>query len=211
MNKKELLNLISDVEDDGNVDEILQDTELFKNAQSFEAIKPLFASDEKFKSFLDSEKDTHYAKTLKTWKAKNLEKRGNAEITKRGKGKEETPEQKEIRELRERLDKADKERERMERISKFKDVLAEKNIPAKMINFVVADDDDVTNANITEVAQMFNDFSTDITNKLIKSNKYTPPKGGQSKMTRSEFSKLNILEKQKLYEENPHIYEELSD
>ena len=206
MKKNELLALLNEIEDDAEIDEIILGNGFAKPITDVDGLNSLLASNKELQGLFDKKVTTG----IENFKKNGMQKIIEAEVLKRT-GKNETPEQKEIRELRERLDKADKERERMERISKFKDVLAEKNIPAKMINFVVADDDDVTNANITEVAQMFNDFSTDITNKLIKSNKYTPPKGGQSKMTRSEFSKLNILEKQKLYEENPHIYEELSD
>ena len=43
MEKRELLELLAEIEDDGNVDEILKDTDLYKSALEFENIKPLFA------------------------------------------------------------------------------------------------------------------------------------------------------------------------
>ena len=103
MEKRELIDLLAEIEDDGNIDEILKDTDLYKSALEFENIKPLFASNDDFKSFLDSEKDKHADKALKTWKANNLDKIIQSEILKATQVKE-TPEQKAIRELEAKLD-----------------------------------------------------------------------------------------------------------
>ena len=51
MEKRELIDLLAEIEDDGNLDEILKETDLYKSALEFENIKPLFASNDDFKSF----------------------------------------------------------------------------------------------------------------------------------------------------------------
>ena len=43
----------------------------------------------------------------------------------------------------------------------------------------------------------------------LKDSKYTPPKSGEKKITRDEFNKLTLVEKQKLYDDNPNILDEL--
>ena len=73
MKKKDLLELLVDIEEDGIVDEILQGTDLYKSRLSLDSFKDLVATDKEFKSFLDSEKDKHADKVLKTFKANNLE------------------------------------------------------------------------------------------------------------------------------------------
>ena len=112
MEKRELLELLAEIEDDGNIDEILRDTDLYKSALNLDNIKPLFANNDDFKSYLDSEKDKHADKALKTWKANNLDKIIQSEVLKATQVKE-TPEQKAIRELEAKLDAMSKEKEKL--------------------------------------------------------------------------------------------------
>lgn len=208
MKKKDLLELLVDIEEDGIVDEILQGTDLYKSRLSLDSFKDLVATDKEFKSFLDSEKDKHADKVLKTFKANNLEKLIDAEVLKRT-GKNETPEQKAIRELQEQLANMGKEKEKAERIAKYKDVLAEKKIPSNLTSFILGEDDEVTEANINIFEDAMKTYVENKVKERLKDSKYTPPKSGEKKMTRDEFNKLTLVEKQKLYDDNPNILDEL--
>ena len=147
MKKKDLLELLNDIDEDGNVDEILQETDLYKSSLTLDNFKQKVATDDSFKKYIESSNDKHFDKALKTWKANNLEKLIDAEVLKRT-GKNETPEQKAIRELQEQLANMGKEKEKAERIAKYKDVLAEKKIPSNLTSFILGEDDEVTEANI---------------------------------------------------------------
>ena len=208
MKKKDLLELLVDIEEDGIVDEILQGTDLYKSRLSLDSFKDLVATDREFKSFLDSEKDKHADKVLKTFKANNLEKLIEAEVLKRT-GKTETPEQKAIRELQEQLANMGKEKEKAERIAKYKDVLVKKKIPSQLSDFILGEDDDVTDANINIFEDAMKTYVESKVKERLKDSKYTPPKSGEKKITRDEFNKLTLVEKQKLYDDNPNILEEL--
>ena len=208
MKKKDLLELLNDIEEDGNVDEILQETDLYKSSLTLDNFKQKVATDREFKSFLDSEKDKHADKVLKTFKANNLEKLIDAEVLKRT-GKNETPEQKAIRELQEQLANMGKEKEKAERIAKYKDVLAEKKIPSNLTSFILGEDDEVTEANINIFEDAMKTYVENKVKERLKDSKYTPPKSGEKKMTREEFNKLTLVEKQKLYDDNPNILDEL--
>ena len=208
MKKKDLLELLVDIEEDGIVDEILQGTDLYKSRLSLDSFKDLVATDREFKSFLDSEKDKHADKVLKTFKANNLEKLIEAEVLKRT-GKTETPEQKAIRELQEQLANMGKEKEKAERVAKYKDVLAEKKIPSNLISFILGEDDEVTEANINIFEDAMKTYVESKVKERLKDSKYTPPKSGEKKITRDEFNKLTLVEKQKLYDDNPNILDEL--
>ena len=208
MKKKDLLELLVDIEEDGIVDEILQGTDLYKSRLSLDSFKDLVATDKEFKSFLDSEKDKHADKVLKTFKANNLEKLIEAEVLKRT-GKTETPEQKAIRELQEQLANMGKEKEKAERIAKYKDVLVKKKIPSQLSDFILGEDDDVTDANINIFEDAMKTYVESKVKERLKDSKYTPPKSGEKKMTRDEFNKLTLVEKQKLYDDNPNILDEL--
>ena len=208
MKKKDLLELLVDIEEDGIVDEILQGTDLYKSRLSLDSFKDLVATDKEFKSFLDSEKDKHADKVLKTFKANNLEKLIEAEVLKRT-GKNETPEQKAIRELQEQLANMGKEKEKAERIAKYKDVLVKKKIPSQLSDFILGEDDDVTDANINIFEDAMKTYVENKVKERLKDSKYTPPKSGEKKITRDEFNKLTLVEKQKLYDDNPNILDEL--
>ena len=208
MKKKDLLELLVDIEEDGIVDEILQGTDLYKSRLSLDSFKDLVATDREFKSFLDSEKDKHADKVLKTFKANNLEKLIEAEVLKRT-GKTETPEQKAIRELQEQLANMGKEKEKAERIAKYKDVLAKKKIPSQLSDFILGEDDDVTDANINIFEDAMKTYVENKVKERLKDSKYTPPKRGEKKITREEYNKLTLAEKQELYNKNPNILDEL--
>ena len=208
MKKKDLLELLVDIEEDGIVDEILQGTDLYKSRLSLDSFKDLVATDREFKSFLDSEKDKHADKVLKTFKANNLEKLIEAEVLKRT-GKTETPEQKANRELQEQLANMGKEKEKAERIAKYKDVLVKKKIPSQLSDFILGEDVDVTDANINIFEDAMKTYVESKVKERLKDSKYTPPKSGEKKITRDEFNKLTLVEKQKLYDDNPNILDEL--
>ena len=208
MKKKDLLELLVDIEEDGIVDEILQGTDLYKSRLSLDNFKDLVATDREFKSFLDSEKDKHADKVLKTFKANNLEKLIEAEVLKRT-GKTETPEQKAIRELQEQLANMGKEKEKAERIAKYKDVLVKKKIPSQLSDFILGEDDDVTDANINIFEDAMKTYVESKVKERLKDSKYTPPKSGEKKITREEYNKLTLAEKQELYNKNPNILDEL--
>ena len=210
MEKRELIDLLAEIEDDGNVDEILKDTDLYKSALEFENIKPLFASNDDFKSFLDSEKDKHADKALKTWKANNLDKIIQSEILKATQVKE-TPEQKAIRELEAKLDAMSKEKEKVERQAKYKDILAKKKIPSDLTDFILGEDDEVTDSNITRFEDAMKTYIEEKVAAKLKESAYVPPKSDSKKaIKKDDFKKMSLMEKQKLFNENPELYRELS-
>ena len=210
MEKRELIDLLAEIEDDGNIDEILKDTDLYKSALEFENIKPLFASNDDFKSFLDSEKDKHADKALKTWKANNLDKIIQSEILKATQVKE-TPEQKAIRELEAKLDAMSKEKEKVERQAKYKDILAKKKIPSDLTDLILGEDDEVTDSNITRFEEAMKTYIDEKVSAKLKESAYVPPKSEIKKgIKRDDFKKLSLAEKQRLFNENPELYKELS-
>lgn len=73
MLKKDLLELIKDIEDDKDVDEILATSELATKFGGLDMFKQKINTDKDFKSFMDSEKDKYNSKALETWKQNNLQ------------------------------------------------------------------------------------------------------------------------------------------
>ena len=173
MNKTELLALINEVDDNADIDEIILSNGFAKPITDVEGLNKLLESDKSLQGLFDKKVTTG----IENFKKNGMQKLIEAEVLKRT-GKNETPEQKEIRELKERLDKADKEKAKAEMISKYKDVLTEKKIPSNMIDFLLAQDDETTGANIELFENSMKQYiETGIKEKLGDSE-YTPPTGG---------------------------------
>ena len=173
MLKSELLALINEADDNADIDEIILSNGFAKPITDVEGLNKLLESDKSLQGLFDKKVTTG----IENFKKNGMQKLIEAEVLKRT-GKNETPEQKEIRELKERLDKADKEKAKAEMISKYKDVLTEKKIPSNMIDFLLAQDDETTEANIELFENSMKQYiETGIKAKLGDSE-YTPPTGG---------------------------------
>lgn len=173
MLKSELLALINEVDDNADIDEIILSNGFAKPITDVEGLNKLLESDKSLQGLFDKKVTTG----IENFKKNGMQKLIEAEVLKRT-GKNETPEQKEIRELKERLDKADKEKAKAEMINKYKDVLTEKKIPSNMIDFLLAQDDETTEANIELFENSMKQYiETGIKAKLGDSE-YTPPTGG---------------------------------
>lgn len=173
MNKAELLALINEVDDNADIDEIILSNGFAKPITDVEGLNKLLESDKSLQGLFDKKVTTG----IENFKKNGMQKLIEAEVLKRT-GKNETPEQKEIRELKERLDKADKEKAKAEMISKYKDVLAEKKIPSNMIDFLLAQDDETTGANIELFENSMKQYIENGIKAKLGDSEYTPPTGG---------------------------------
>lgn len=156
MKKSQILELLNSVEEDIEISE-LKDV----------------------KSWLDSEKDKHSQKAIKTaldnFKKNDMQKLIDAELLKKNPTK--TPEQLKIEELESKFAAIEKEKNRAEMTAKFKDTLVEKNIPSKMIDFLLADDEEITNANISLFEESMKSYVDKQVENRVSNTSYTPPGG----------------------------------
>lgn len=207
MLKSELLALVNDIDENADIDEIILGNGFAKPITDVEGLNKLLESDKSLQGLFDKKVTTG----IENFKKNGMQKLIEAEVLKRT-GKNETPEQKEIRELKERLDKADKEKAKAEMISKYKDVLAEKKIPSNMIDFLLAQDDETTGANIELFENSMKQYiETGIKAKLGDSE-YTPPVGGgQIGITKEQFNKMSYKERVELFNSDPETYNKLKE
>ncbi|MFR1314824.1 MAG: DUF4355 domain-containing protein [Clostridium perfringens] len=168
MLKKELLELINEIEEDKEIDEIILNNGFAKPLDT-NGFNELLASNKDIQSLVDGK----VTKGIESFKKKSMPKLIEAEILKRT-GENETPEAKAIRELQQKLDAMEKEKARAEMVAKFKDTLIDKKIPSKLIDFVLGDDEETTTANI----ELFEDsMKTYINSQVLEklNNGYKPP------------------------------------
>lgn len=208
MLKSELLELVKDIDDSTDIDEVVS-----KNYLTLDNFKSKLDESE-FKSFLDSQKDKHSSKAIATalenFKAKDMQKLIDAEVLKRT-GDNETPEHKQIRELQQQFEALQKEKTHAEMVSKYKDVLNEKKIPSQLVDFLLADDEDITNANIDLFENSMKTFIDSKVEERMKDTSYTPPenKGDTKAITKEEFLKMDLIKQSNFANENPELYQEI--
>lgn len=176
MLKKELLEKIKEIDENKDIDEIILSNGFAKPITDVEGFNKLLASNKEIQGLVDQK----VTKGIETFKTNSMERLIEAEVLKRT-NKEETPEQKAIRELQEKLTDMEKEKTKAEMVSKFKDTLAEKKIPGDMINFMLGDDDETTNANITLFEKSMKDYIDNQVNERLNGG-YKPPKDDNDKV-----------------------------
>lgn len=193
MNKKELLKLMENIDDEGSVDEVLSGSDfaksLVQSGLTLNAFKEKINEPE-FKSYLDSIKDKHFDKALDTWKTNNLQTIINDEVLK-ATGKKKTPEQLKIEELEKSFNEQKAKAERAEKVAKYKDVLAEKKIPGEMIDYFLTNDDETTNTRIDNFATYVEGIVNSSVKEKIASGSYTPPgENGAGDLTVDDLAKM---------------------
>lgn len=193
MNKKELLKLVESIDDEGSVDEVLSGSDfaksLLESGLTLNAFKEKLKEPE-FKSYLDSIKDKHFDKALETWKSNNLQTIINDEVLK-ATGKKKTPEQLKIEELEKKMLENEARAQKAERVAKYKDVLAEKEIPMEMIDYFLTDDDEITNTRIDNFATYVEGMVSSSVKEKMANGSYTPPgENGAGDLSVDDIAKM---------------------
>jgi len=104
----------------------------------------------------------------------------------------------------------EKESTRKELTNKALKLAGEKQLPLDLIDFMVADTEENTNANITKLESVFMNTVNKMVDERLRGN--TPGGGGSTPpgVTKESFAKMSYKEKSLMYTENPEQYKELS-
>lgn len=198
MIKSELLELINEIDNEGDVDAVLDGLltlDKFKNK----------LDEKEFKAFLDSEKDKYSAKAITTalenYKKKELPKVIADEIAK-AKGEPQTEQEKQLLELQKKVELMEKEKARAEMTSKYKSVLSEKSIPVDMIDFLLAGDDEGTENNIDLFEKAMSKYVEDKVTERLSNSNFEPPsnKNDKGKLSIEDMANMSIEDINKNWE-----------
>ncbi|KRU29319.1 hypothetical protein VT91_09330 [Clostridium sporogenes] len=202
MLKKELLELIKDIEDDKDVDEIFA-TKL----GSLDIFKEKINTDKDFKSYIDSLKDTHLNKGLETWKSNNLEGLVNERIKELY--PDEDPKDKKIKELEIKFQNMEKETLRKELTNKALKIANEKGLPTDLVDYFIGQDEEATNKNLETLEKVFIDKLETTVKERLRDNSYTPPNGGAVSDNPWSKGHFNLTKQAQILKENPELAEQL--
>lgn len=184
MKKSELLNLVSSLENDDNVLEILKNNEQLKSLQevNFDSVKSYLENKEDGKMYLQKFADSKVTAGIKTWKDNNLQKLiDKAVLDATGKNKE--PWQIEMDKMRAEMEQEKALNAKILRESKAKDLLTAKGLKTELLPYInLGDDDESMNNTINNLSVFVNDIVSDQVKTVMASGSYTPP-GGDDSMT----------------------------
>ena len=122
-------------------------------AITLQAVQEWLTSNEDGKKWLQAEKDKTATKGIETWRANNLPKVVEEEISKRYPA--ETPEQKKLKEMEQKLAQMEHQAKRATLKAQALTLANEEGIPAQLIDFVIGDDEETTKKNLALVKSVF--------------------------------------------------------
>ena len=183
MKKSELLNLVSSLENDDNVLEILKNNEQLKSLQevNFDSVKSYLENKVDGKMYLQKFADSKVTAGIKTWKDNNLQKLiDKAVLDATGKNKE--PWQIEMDKMKAEMEQEKAKNAKILRESKAKDLLTAKGLKTELLPYInLGDDDESMNNTINNLSVFVNDIVSDQVKTVMASGSYTPP-GGDDEM-----------------------------
>ena len=183
MKKSELLNLVSSLENDDNVLEILKNNEQLKSLQevNFDSVKSYLENKEDGKMYLQKFADSKVTAGIKTWKDNNLQKLiDKAVLDATGKNKE--PWQIEMDKMKAEMEQEKAKNAKILRESKAKDILTAKGLKTELLPYInLGEDDEAMTNTINNLSVFVNDIVSDQVKTVMVSGSYTPP-GGDDEM-----------------------------
>lgn len=182
MLKKDLLKLIEKATDEQDIDDLVVGSDLAKSLQdsglTLEAFKGKVKSDKEFQKFMDSEKDNHNKKALKTLKEKGTwENEFGDVLTQKYPDLVTDPLQKKILELEKKNSEMEAKSARKDLLNEAIKYAADKKLPASLIEKCLGEDIDSTKVVIDSLAEDWTKGIETVTTEKLKSNSYTPGKG----------------------------------
>ncbi|MBP3928587.1 MAG: DUF4355 domain-containing protein [Peptostreptococcaceae bacterium] len=157
-----------------------------KDNLTLEELKNIINTNDGFKAWLNSEKDRHFSTSLNTWKENNLAKEVEKEISKRYPA--ETEEQKKLRDLELKLQSMEQESKMKELKANTMKVINDKKLDSEIIDFVLSDNEEVTNAKIDKLEGLIEKLAAQRLEEKYK-NANNTPSTSIGEATLSEYDK----------------------
>ena len=126
------------------------------NPITTDKVKNFVNTDTEAKNWLQSQKDSHFDKSIETWKKNNLEPLVMDKVKEMY--PEETEDQKRIRLLEQQLAEANNKEQRELLKNKAIEMATGKNLPANLVDYFLGKDEDETTANLAKLEETFNPF-----------------------------------------------------
>ena len=197
MKKIDLLNLLNEIADDGDINETLLSNEEFK---AYKDLNKLTTDDigtilngEVGKVYMQSHDDSvrsHAVETYKNGKGKEAIEKARLEGIEEGKnGKKKTPEMERIEQLEKQLAEANAQATRNATNSAIGKILESKKLPSELIDFAYGDGKEETyTKNIETIEKIINDTTNNNMQTKLGQGAYVPPADAQTNNLNSQIA-----------------------
>ena len=188
MLKKELLELLNDIPEDGDITETIQNVEglikpLDLSKITIEQYKEILEKNEAIKGYNSSQEDTIRSKAVEHYKAnkgKQAIDNAVAEALKNAKNEGLTPEQLEVKQLKEQLAEMQKQQKLNEVKSNYSNIFAEKKLDTRLLDLLNLDrESEAIDKDIATLEEVINSLVSDKVDETFKGSS-TEPKGNET-------------------------------
>nr|WP_321026293.1 DUF4355 domain-containing protein [Clostridium neonatale] len=192
MTKTDLINLIKDTADDGDINEILLKHEEFKRLKD---LSKLNADDiteiltgEVGKAYMTSHDDSVRSKAVETFKNGKMQEEIKKAVEEAKNGKK-TPEQEALEKLQKEFEASQAELTKERTMNKLSATLKEKEMPIELANFAYGDGQEETiNKNIETLQVILNNAVDSGVKAKLGTNSYTPPADTQTNALNAQIA-----------------------
>ena len=176
--------------------------EVTENIETTEQVENVEVKNEK--TFTQEELGKILNKKFAQWQKKTEEAKLEAE--RRAK----LTEAEKLAEERKEFEALKKQFEYEKRVNSTSKVLASNNLPVEFADFLISDSDEATTQRVDLFKNAFNEAVEKLVNERLKGN---TPKVGTSKtleVTKEQFKKMDLMQRQELFNKNRELYNKLS-
>ena len=185
-----------------NIENNVVNEEAIENIETTEQVENVEVKNEK--TFTQEELDKILNKKFAQWQKKTEEAKLEAE--RRAK----LTEAEKLAEERKEFEALKKQFEYEKRVNSTSKVLASNNLPVEFADFLISDSDEATTQRVDLFKNAFNEAVEKLVNERLKGN---TPKVGTSKtleVTKEQFKKMDLMQRQELFNKNRELYNKLS-
>lgn len=195
MKKVDLLNLIKDLADDGDINEIILGADEFKDLGkvdlsklTVEEVKSLLETNEAAKGYLTSHDDSIRSTAVETFKNGKMKEEIKKAVEEAKNGKK-TPEQEALEKLQKEFEASQAELAKERTMSKLSKNLKEKQLPIELADFAYGDGQEETiNKNIETLQGILNNAVDSGVKAKLGTNSYTPPADTQTNALNAQIA-----------------------
>ena len=192
MKKTDLIELLKDIADDGDINETLLKHDEFK---SLKDLSKLTADDikgiltgEVGKAYMTSHDDSVRSKAVETFKNGKMQDEIKKAIEE-SKNETKSPEQIEIEKLKKQFEESQAELTKERNTAKYSKLLKDKGLPTELVDFVYGDGTDETvNKNIDTISGIIKNAVDTKVNAKMEQGSYNPPDSTSTNTLNSQIA-----------------------
>ena len=192
MKKTDLIELLKDIADDGDINEKILGTDEFKGLKD---LSKLTADDikgvltgEVGKAYMTSHDDSVRSKAVETFKNGKMQDEIKKAIEE-SKNETKSPEQIEIEKLKKQFEESQAELTKERNTAKYSKLLKDKGLPTELVDFVYGDgSEEIVNKNIDTISGIIKNAVDTKVNAKMEQGSYNPPDSTSTNTLNSQIA-----------------------